>query len=361
LHFDVWEVLLYVMGLAYTFEDLNKLYKILRFFTWKAFGFWNVISLITDTLLVTAFALRVAGFNVSDADQQADLKFKSFLVLSCVSPLIWMKLITVVDGFKYVGTLQICVSRMLQESSIFVALLSVLAIGFAQALYALDAADGLTNHGYIIMNQLIQALLGEANFEAHSNSAVGLILHYLWSITVTVILLNILISLFASAYNDVTDDAEAEFMAFFAEKTINMIRAPDTYVFPAPFNLLEALFVAPFEYILSPEDYATLSRRVMLITFWPTLFLIALFERYLDTKHNRYIRSFFIAEDDGVDDPAVQDPLAEEAGDLQISRVPFKNLVESFPNTYHSMEDSILVEIRGLQQRVEELLQTKGS
>jgi hypothetical protein len=66
-----------------------QLYKILRFFTWKAFGFWNVISLITDTLLVTAFALRVAGFNVSDADQQADLKFKSFLVLSCVSPLIW--------------------------------------------------------------------------------------------------------------------------------------------------------------------------------------------------------------------------------------------------------------------------------
>jgi hypothetical protein len=73
----------------------------------------------------------------------------------------------------------------------------------------------------------------------------------------------------------------------------------------------------------------------MLITFWPTLFFIALFERYLDTKHNRYIRSFFIAEDDGVDDPAVQDPLADEAGDLQISRVPFKSLVESFPNTYH--------------------------
>jgi hypothetical protein len=29
------------------------------------------------------------------------------------------ELVTVVEGFKYVGTMQICVSRMLQESTIF--------------------------------------------------------------------------------------------------------------------------------------------------------------------------------------------------------------------------------------------------
>jgi len=58
--------------------------------------------------------------------------------------------------------MQICVTRMMKESGIFVAvcrihcqtylqtdnharqLLSVLAIGFAQGLYALDAADGST-------------------------------------------------------------------------------------------------------------------------------------------------------------------------------------------------------------------------
>ena len=39
------------------------------------------------------------------------------------------EVITVVDGFKYVGTLQICVSRMLQESTIFVAVCVVLCCG----------------------------------------------------------------------------------------------------------------------------------------------------------------------------------------------------------------------------------------
>ena len=73
--------------------------------------------------------------------------------------------------------MQICVARMLQESGIFFAvspqrgriirdltllrhkLLSVLAIGFAQGLYAIDAADGETEHGSLVFNALIQALL----------------------------------------------------------------------------------------------------------------------------------------------------------------------------------------------------------
>lgn len=81
-----------------------------------------------------------------------------------------------------------------------------------------------------------------------------------------VILLNVLISLFATAYSEVNTavhlfgshylslcmaqvigDAEAEYMAFFAWKTVAMIRAPDAYVYPAPFNLVELFFIAPLE------------------------------------------------------------------------------------------------------------------
>jgi len=53
--------------------------------------------------------------------------------------------------------------------------------------------------------------------------------------------------LFSSAYAEVIDNAEAQYLAFFASKTIAMIRAPDSYVYPAPFNLIEAIFIAPFE------------------------------------------------------------------------------------------------------------------
>ena len=65
-----------------------------------------------------------------------------------------------------------------------------------------------------------------------AGSSLGL--YYLWNVATTVILLNILVSLFSSAYQDVIDDAEAQYLAFFAGKTVNMIRAPVSTAAVAP-------------------------------------------------------------------------------------------------------------------------------
>ena len=46
----------------------------------------------------------------------------------------------------------------------------------------------------------------------------------------TIILVNILIALFGSAYSDVEENATDEYLAFFAHNTIDLIRAPDSYV-----------------------------------------------------------------------------------------------------------------------------------
>jgi hypothetical protein len=55
--------------------------------------------------------------------------------------------------------MQICVSRMMRESGIFFALLSILGIGFAQGLYALDAADENASSPSKVVHLLVQALL----------------------------------------------------------------------------------------------------------------------------------------------------------------------------------------------------------
>ncbi|CAE6411686.1 unnamed protein product [Rhizoctonia solani] len=354
---DEWEVLLYVQALAYSIE-FHKVYKILRYFTWRAFTFWRVVSLITYSLLIAAFVFRVWGLYAPDDDQSSALKLKSFQLLSCVSPLIWMRLITVVEGFKYVGTMQICVSRMLQESTIFFVLLSILGIGFAQGMYALDAADGVTDHGTTVINTLLQALLQAPDFEQPAVSNFGLILYYMWNVATTVILLNILISLFSSAYEDITDDAEAHFMAFFAEKTIGMIRAPDNYVYPAPFNLIEIFLVAPFELVLSRKAYAKLNRRVMFVLFFVPLMFIALFEARLDTRRNVFMRHMFSATQDGEDeDPNNRNPQVTDENGLVISKKSFDEIVKVFPNSFLSSEATIMQELKSLRNRMEELFQ----
>ncbi|KAJ7702184.1 hypothetical protein B0H17DRAFT_1194704 [Mycena rosella] len=188
----------------------------------------------------------------ANAEQAAGFRLKSFQVLSFAAPLIWSvllfllldsvphrQLVTLFNGYKYIGTMQICVVRILQESGIFFALLSLLSLGFGQGLYALDASDGKAESGAAIVNVLVQALPQSPNYGKFSGSTAGLMLYYLcvlatWGVITCLILPKILISLFSSAYSDVVDDAEAQYLTFFVSKTISMIRAPDSYVYPAP-------------------------------------------------------------------------------------------------------------------------------
>jgi len=255
--------------------------------------------------------------------------------------------------------MQICIARMLRESGIFFALLSLLGIGFAQGLYALDAADGETEDSMTVVNVLVQALLQSPNYDKFSSSA-GLSLFYLWNVATSIILLNILISLFASAYSDVVEDAEAEFLTFFAGKTVSMIRAPDEFVYPAPFNIVELLFIAPFEFILDDETYAQLNRRVMKILFFIPLVIIALHESIFDARRNKWIDDWVNGQIQFEDTPSARDPVVDgEDADrgLVISKVPFNELVKVFPNTTQSTEATIVKEVQELKEKLEKLTQ----
>ncbi|EIW82309.1 hypothetical protein CONPUDRAFT_81817 [Coniophora puteana RWD-64-598 SS2] len=360
---DFWEYILYFLALAFWFEGMldgysyEPWYKLFRYATWRAFSFWNVIAFITDCLLAAAFILRVVGLN-QQGEAANYYRLRSFQVLSFVAPFIWL-LLTVFDGYKYVGTMQICVARMLQESGIFFALLSILALGFLQGLYALDAADGQIEDASVVIHVLVQALLQSPNYEKFAPSIAGLILYYFWNVVTALILLNVLISLFSSAYSDVVDHAEAEYLAFFASKTVAMIRAPDSFVYPAPFNLIEMFFIAPLEWLpISSKTYAKINRLVMTILFFIPLSVIALYECL--TQRRSWMVDWLEVADDG-------DQLSDEAKDPQvdevqeegrtITQVPFDELVKKFPNTKESGEDSIRREIRALNERMTELLQ----
>jgi len=56
--------------------------------TWRAFSYWNFIASVTDALLLTAFILRFIGIKAS-GDKAAEMRLRSFQVLSFVAPLIW--------------------------------------------------------------------------------------------------------------------------------------------------------------------------------------------------------------------------------------------------------------------------------
>lgn len=94
-----------------------------------------------------------------------------------------------------------------------------------------------------------------------------------------VILLNILIALYNSAYEDITGNAIDEYMALFSQKTMQFVRAPDENVFIAPFNLIELFcLVLPFEWWMPKDKYERLNDIVMGIIYSPLLVITAFME-----------------------------------------------------------------------------------
>ncbi|KAK7695378.1 hypothetical protein QCA50_000013 [Cerrena zonata] len=255
--------------------------------------------------------------------------------------------------------MQICVARMLQESGIFFCLLALMGIGFLQGLYALDAADGQTREAYEVVNVLVQALLQAPDYETFKPSPAGLVLYYLWNVTTVVVLLNVLISLFSSAYDDVVQDAAGEYLAYFADKAVGMIRAPDEFLYPAPLNLVEIVLIAPWEFVLSSKAYAKLNKYVMSVLFFIPLAIIAVYEAELDPAKNKWMKNWLSQADEGLEDmPEFQDPEVDgedAAAGLRISKVPFKELISVFPDVTHSSENIIVKELTDLKNEIREL------
>jgi hypothetical protein len=105
-----------------------------------------------------------------------------------------------------------------------------------------------------------------------------------------VILLNILIALYNSAYEDITENAIDEYMALFSQKTMQFVRAPDENVFIAPFNLIEMFFlILPFEWWMADATYDKLNDYVMFVLYSPLLVITAFIETK-EAKHVNYNR-----------------------------------------------------------------------
>lgn len=336
--FDVFEGILWIMAAGYLVEDASKWVKMGGL---GAIEFWTVMDILTDGLLLVAFSFRTASFLAHDK-HVAQYELRAFQFLACVAPLIWIQLLKITDGWKYFGSLQVILLRMFKESAIFFTLLIIVMIGFFHAFYALDAADEsrVDNAVVKIIDVLTQALLGGADFDLTNDEAFGYpydhILYYAYCFVTAVILLNILIAFFGTAYSDVVDSADEVYAAFFCQKVISMVRAPDQFVYLPPFNLLEAFIIAPLEWIVSQHTYARINHSVQSVIFALPLMCVAFYESRVARRGGVLALPMLYNEEDELanaglsgtsEDPIVPRDMQHSAG-LEISRTNFDDLVK---------------------------------
>ena len=350
---DPVEGLLYLFTLGFVLDELGKLWKIGRYYI----GFWNIFNSTLYALLTISFITRMIalGNPLEDDHEKCGERCRfntlSYNFLAFSAPMFWVRLLLYLDSFRFFGAMLVVLKVMMKESLIFFALLIVILIGFMQGFIGMDAQDQELTAVPDIAKAMLNAIMGDPDFDMWGDFSppFGLILYYIYNFIIIVILLNILIALYNSAYEDITSNAIDEFLALFSQKTMQFVRAPDENVFIAPFNLVEIFaLVIPLEWWMPKDKYERLNDIVMGIVYSPLLVVTA----YLETRTAhavRFNRSRNETDDDTIEEwEQLSDDMDFESTGWQ------KRVEESKPNV---IVDGTLLEVRELRKEVKELME----
>ena len=345
---DIVEGILYLMTAGFVFDEITKFWKVGRFY----FGFWNAFNSTLYGLLTASFVIRVIALAHSpdaDNDRRQELNKLSYHIFAFSAPMFWLRLMLYLDTFRFFGAMLVVLKVMMKESLIFFALLIVVVVGFLQAFIALNQIEDNSRITTFIIQAMANAVMQSPEFDGFDDFAhpFGLILYYIFTFVVMVILLNVLIALYNSAYEDVTEHAVDEYMALFAQKTMQFVRAPDENVFIAPFNLIEIFcLILPFEWWMSEEKYERLNNYVMGMIYSPLLLVTSALEAKdaYDIKDNRMR---------GEEDDDTIEEWEQLNGEIDFEGEGWgKKVSHTKPNVE---VDTAVVEIRALKEEVDDL------
>lgn len=244
--------------------------------------------------------LALTASDNDDSAHRTELNKLGYHFFAFSAPMFWLRILLYLDTFRFFGAMLVVLKVMMRESLIFFALLIVVCVGFLQAFVGLNQTEGKESISNFIIEAMVKAVLTSPEFDGFDDYAhpFGLILYYIFSFIIMTILLNILIALYNSAYEDITENAIDEYMALFAQKTMRFVRAPDENVFIAPFNLIEIFgLIVPFEWWMSDHKYERLNHYIMTVIYSPLLLITALYETY-EAKRVRFNRKRGNEDDD---------------------------------------------------------------
>lgn len=272
------EVWLIIFTVGFFGEEVLKFYKVGK----ANIGFWNVFNTCLYLLITISATIKIWALTrpVNSADR-LQYGMMAYHLLACAAPLIWGRILLYLDSVRFFGAMLVVLKELMKESLIFFVLLIIIAGGFLQAFVGLDEADGDLDVPSLVIKVMTRTVLDEPNFDAIGQIAppYGGVLYYIFTFLISTILLNILIALFNSAYEKIYDNATDEYLTLVAQKTMRFVRAPDEYVFVAPLNTLEFLFLTiPFSWWMSPSGFQKLNYYFMMVLYSPILLFTAMDE-----------------------------------------------------------------------------------
>jgi hypothetical protein len=167
---DVVEGLLYLFTLGFVCDEVNKFWKVGRFYI----SFWNMFNSTLYVLLTVSFVLRMVALgHPTHEHNRKRLNELSYDFLAFTAPMFWMRLLLYLDTFRFFGAMLVVLKVMMRESLIFFALLIVVMVGFFQAFLGLDIADDYAADSTFVIQAMLNAVMQSPEFDGFDNFAVS--------------------------------------------------------------------------------------------------------------------------------------------------------------------------------------------
>ncbi|CAG7918840.1 unnamed protein product [Penicillium olsonii] len=241
-------------------------------------SFWNLFDLGILLLLFAYYCLRIYGTFLT-YPRGHFVSEKAFDVLAATAPLLFPRLFSILDHYRYFSQLLIAFRIMASDLIAVFVLIVISCSGFFVAF--LNFGDNKSPKE--IAYGLFQMLMGftptawsmwdEYNFLGKTILTVFLfICHF--------VVVTILITVLTNSFMRIVQNADQEHQFLFAVNTISMVKSDALFSYVAPTNVI-AWLVAPFRWAMHFRDFIRLNRTIIKITHLPILFTICLYEKVI--------------------------------------------------------------------------------
>ena len=275
------EVLFWIWSVGYMLDEVVG-------FTEQGFGlyilsFWNAFDLGILLLFVVYYCLRLYGILLVEEGKH-HIANAAYDVLASTAILLFPRLFSVLDHYRYFSQLLIAFRMMAQDLMAILILILISCSGFFVA-FTLSFADDNTD-GRGVAYELFQILMGftPAAWEKWPGyNWLGKICMTAFLIICHFLIVTILITVLTNSFMAIVQNANEEHQFLFAINTISMVKSDALFSYIAPTNVMGWMF-SPLRYILPFRQYVKFNRTVIKVTHLPILFLIFGYERVILSK-----------------------------------------------------------------------------
>ena len=242
-------------------------------------SFWNTFDLGILLLLLLHLVLRLYGVFLGD-DRKMHIANMAYDVLAANAVLLFPRLFSVLDHYKYFSQLLIAFRMMAVDLAAVFILILISCSGFFVALTLSLGKDKLDSPGGVAY-ALLQMLMGftPAAWDRWDKyNLLGKLILTLFLFICHFLVVTILITVLTNSFMEIVRNANEEHQFVFAINTLSMVKSDALFAYVAPTNVI-AWAVMPVRYIIPFKQYIKLNRTIIKATHFPILFSIFLYEK----------------------------------------------------------------------------------